>query len=213
MPLLTSTPSGLRVDRASETFSGWIPPAKSQPYLLLMFGSFNWSQLNALPLQRCLISSMILTCRGKRRLSNKQMDIKLYKIYAFTCHPLHCLQGPNQLENTLHQKLCLKGFHPHLHGEHILHDFPELRTEKLTENHVHEAALSKYNKIKHLIVMEHTLTLGQKLPEQIQGLLHQKLLELFQNHHPQIHPQALLHNLLQLSISPVQQKAKQNVLS
>ena len=56
MPLLTSTPSGLRVDRASETFSGLIPPAKSQPYLLLLLGCLNRAQLNAVPLQRHIMS-------------------------------------------------------------------------------------------------------------------------------------------------------------
>lgn len=104
MPLLTSTPSGLRVDRASKTFSGLIPPAKSQPYLLLIFGSFNRAHSNAFPLQKCLISSKRLSWTVKGRLSNKLMDVKLYKKYAFTCHLVHYQQGPNQLENTLPQK-------------------------------------------------------------------------------------------------------------
>lgn len=51
MPLLTSIPWGLRVERASQAFSGFIPPAKSHPCLLLIFGSLNWLQSNPLPLQ------------------------------------------------------------------------------------------------------------------------------------------------------------------
>jgi hypothetical protein len=88
------------------------------------------------------MSSKTLLCRKKRK-SDKQMAIKLYKNYAFTCHLLRYLPKPNQLENTLHQELYLKGSHPHLHGEHILHDFPELKKEKLPANQTHEAALSK----------------------------------------------------------------------
>lgn len=142
MPLLTSTPSGLRVDRAAQRLSGLIPPANSQPYLLRILGNLNWAQSNASPLQRRLMSFKTLLCI-KNSLSDGQIAIKLYKNYAFTCHPLHYLPEPNQLENTLHRELCLKGSHSHLHGEHILHDFPELKMGKLPANQIHEAALSK----------------------------------------------------------------------
>lgn len=52
MPLLTSTPFGRRVRRASWTFSGLIPPANSQPCLLLTGGNSNCVQSNPSPLQQ-----------------------------------------------------------------------------------------------------------------------------------------------------------------
>jgi len=54
MPLLTSIPWGLRVERASEAFSGFIPPAKSHPCLLLILGRLNRVQLNLLPLHQAI---------------------------------------------------------------------------------------------------------------------------------------------------------------
>lgn len=51
MPLLTSTPVGRKVDRASNTLSGLIPPANSHPCLLLIHGNLNLDQSNPLPLQ------------------------------------------------------------------------------------------------------------------------------------------------------------------
>lgn len=101
----------------------------------------------------------------KKRLYDKQM----YKNYAFTCHPLHYLSKPSQLENTLHQKLYLKGSHPHLHGERKLHGFPELKTRKLPGKQIREAALSKYYNTKHLIVMQPKIVIHKR---QVKVYLH-----------------------------------------
>lgn len=122
-----------------------------------------------------------------------------------TCHLWHYPLESNQSEKTPQLKQRSKGVRLHLHEVHILNVSPQLKLEKHLVNHFHEAA--QFEHVVYLSIENKEFKMLKDdifSPAQIQGLLHQRPLELCQHCHRQTPQLAELHIPAQPSRFPLQ---------